>query len=50
LQNPNQTNGDNMNNSRRENSTTLRNEKIEYLKEEINDLERRLRTKIRLFL
>jgi hypothetical protein len=39
LQNPNQINGDNLQNVRRETSTTFRNKKREYLKGKINDLE-----------
>jgi hypothetical protein len=39
LQNPSETNGDNMNNVRHENSRTFRNKKREFLKEKINELE-----------
>jgi hypothetical protein len=39
LQNPNQTNGDNLQNLRRETSRTFRNKKREYLKSKINELE-----------
>jgi 2-oxoglutarate dehydrogenase complex dehydrogenase (E1) component-like enzyme len=45
LQNPNQTNEDNLNNVRRETGRTLRNKKREYQKEKINELETK-RTKI----
>jgi hypothetical protein len=39
LRNPSQISGDNIQNLRRENSTTFRNKKREYLKGKINDLE-----------
>jgi hypothetical protein len=39
LQNPNQINGDNLQNLRREISSTFRNKKREYLKGKINELE-----------
>jgi hypothetical protein len=39
LQNPSQINGDNLQNLRRETSTTFRNKKREYLKGKINELE-----------
>jgi hypothetical protein len=39
LQNPNQNNGDNLHNLRRESSRHFRNEKKEYLKAKINELE-----------
>jgi hypothetical protein len=39
LQNPNQINGDNLQNLRRETSRTFRNKKLEYLKGKINELE-----------
>jgi hypothetical protein len=39
LQNPNQINGDNQQNLRRETSITFRNKKREYLKGKINELE-----------
>jgi hypothetical protein len=39
LQNPSQTNGDNLNNVRHETSRTFRNKKRKYLKEKINELE-----------
>jgi hypothetical protein len=39
LQNPNQTNGDNLQNVRRETSRTFRNKKREHLKGKINELE-----------
>jgi hypothetical protein len=39
LQNPNQINGDNLQNLRRETSRTFRNKKREYLKDKINELE-----------
>jgi hypothetical protein len=38
LQNPNQINGDNLQNLRRETSRTFRNKKREYLKGKINEL------------
>jgi hypothetical protein len=46
LQNPSQTNGDNMNNVRCETSTTFRNKKREYLTEKIMSLKQTVRTKI----
>jgi hypothetical protein len=39
LQNPNQSNVDNLNNVRREASRQFRNKKMEYLKAKINELE-----------
>jgi hypothetical protein len=39
LQNPSQINGDNLQNSRCENSRTFRKKKTEYLKDKINELE-----------
>jgi hypothetical protein len=39
LQNPNQTNRDNLQNLRRETRRTFRNKKMEYLKGKINELE-----------
>jgi hypothetical protein len=39
LQNPSQINGNNLQNLRRETSTTFRNKKREYLKGKINELE-----------
>jgi hypothetical protein len=39
LQNPNQSNGDNLNNVRCEGSRHFRNKKKEYLKAKINELE-----------
>jgi hypothetical protein len=39
LQDPNQTNVDNLNNARREAGRHFRNKKREYLKTEINELE-----------
>jgi hypothetical protein len=39
FQNPNQINGDNLQNLRREISSTFRNKKMEYLKGKINELE-----------
>jgi hypothetical protein len=41
-----QTNGNNVNNVRRETNRTFRNEKREYLKEEVNELETSSKTKI----
>jgi cell division septum initiation protein DivIVA len=41
LQVPNETNGDNLNNVRREASRYFRNKKREYLKDRINELETR---------
>jgi hypothetical protein len=45
LQNPNQSNGDNLNNVRREASRHFRNKKKGYLKAEINELERNSKNK-----
>jgi hypothetical protein len=45
LQNPNQINGDNLQNSRHETSTAFRNKKREYLKGKINELETNNKTK-----
>jgi hypothetical protein len=39
LQNPSQTNGDNLNNVRCETNRTFRNRKREYLKDKIKELE-----------
>jgi hypothetical protein len=39
LQNPNQINGDNLQNLRRKTGTTFRNKEREYLKGKINELE-----------
>jgi hypothetical protein len=46
LQNPNQINGDNLQNLRRETSRTFRNKKREYLKGKINELETNNKDKI----
>jgi hypothetical protein len=45
LQNPSQTNGDNLNSVRREGSRIFRKKKREYLKEKINELERNSKNK-----
>jgi hypothetical protein len=45
LQNPNQSNGDNLNNVRCEASRHFRNKKKEYLKAKINELERNSNSK-----
>jgi hypothetical protein len=45
LQNPNQINGDNLKNLRRETSRTFRNKKREYMKGKINELETNNKTK-----
>jgi hypothetical protein len=45
LQNPSQTNADNLNNVRCETSKTFRNKKKEYFKEKINKLETNIRNK-----
>jgi hypothetical protein len=46
LQNPRQTNGDNLQNLRRETSRIFRNNKREYLKGKINELETNNKTNI----
>jgi hypothetical protein len=46
LQNPSQIYGDNLNNVRREISRTFGNEKREYLKEKINEVNQTVRTKL----
>jgi ABC-type lipoprotein export system ATPase subunit len=45
LPNPSQINGDNINNVRNETRSTFRNRKMEYLKDEINELETRTKNK-----
>jgi hypothetical protein len=44
LQDPSEINGDNLNNVRHEASRYFRNKKKEYLKDEVNELERKVRT------
>jgi hypothetical protein len=45
LRNPNEINGDNLNNVRREASRHFRNKKKEYLKDKINEMQRTIKTR-----